>query len=227
MAMPDSTLNQITKSTAARTIPGLAVVISAPSGSGKTSVLFEFLKSHPEAVFSVSATTRPPRKDERDGVNYHFITDEAFDSLLATGEFLEWNEVHGNRYGTPLKPVVETVSSGGTIILDTDTVGAFNIRSAYPGAVLVFLLPPSLEILIERLNHRNTETQERIKQRLAAYPDEIARMAEYDYIIVNDDLETAVAQFGAIIEAERLRSTRIYPTLTAWRNYQHGKTEHS
>lgn len=205
---------------------GLAVVISAPSGAGKTSVLFEVLNRHPEIRFSVSATTREPRTGETDGVNYYYKTREEFLRLRDTNELLEWNEVHGNWYGTLREPVEQAIAAGETMILDTDVIGAFNIRDTLPEAVLVFLVPPSPEALEERLTRRNTETPERIKQRLDAYPAEIARMNDYDYIIVNDQLEEAVATFAAIIRAERATSTRMFDTLTAWRNFEHGRNEH-
>ncbi len=204
---------------------GLAVVISAPSGAGKTSILFMYLKRHPEAVFSVSVTTRPPRAGEKDGRNYHFVSATEFESLKNNGDLLEWNQVYGSRYGTPKKPFFDMIEQGRTIILDTDTVGALNIKKLYPEAVLVFIIPSSPEILRERLSRRNTETRERLEQRLSAYPGEIARMGEYDYIIINDDLRVAVSQFSAIIEAEQQRSSRVIKTLDQWRNYQHGRIQ--
>ena len=204
---------------------GLALVISAPSGAGKTSILFMYLKRHPEVVFSVSVTTRPPRAGERDGRNYHFVSPAEFESLQNNGELLEWNQVYGNRYGTPKKPFIDSLEQGRTIILDTDTVGALNIKKLYPEAVLVFIIPSSPEILRERLSRRNTETRERLEQRLSASPGEIARMEEYDYIIINDDLKVAVSEFSAIIEAERQRSSRVIETLDQWRNYPHGRIQ--
>jgi len=198
------------------------MVISAPSGAGKTSVLFETLKSHPEIVFSVSSTTRLPREGEHEGVNYHYISEAEFDSLADKGEFLEWNIVHGNKYGTLKRPVEEVVERGGSIILDTDTVGAFNIRKFYPDAVLIFVLPSSPDVLRERLMNRDTETGELIRRRLMNAPGEISRMSEFDYIVINEDLKTAVSQLNAIITAEKIRSSRIFPALTEWRDYING-----
>lgn len=198
---------------------GLILVLSAPSGAGKTSILSKILKLHPEISFSVSATTRPPRENERDGFDYHFINDRQFDEYLLNDSFIEWAEVHGNRYGTLKNEISHVVESGGTIILDTDTVGAFNIKKFFADAVLIFIAPPSPDILVDRLKKRNTETEQRVEQRLAAAPVEISRMAGYDYIVINDDLDAAVAQVETIIKAENLKSERIIPSLTKWRKY--------
>ena len=198
---------------------GLLIVISAPSGAGKTSVLFEVLKLHPEITFSVSATTRKPREGEKDGVNYHFLTEEEFEASIKKKELLEWNIVHGNKYGTFKSSVKEVLDKGEHIILDTDTVGAFNIRKHFPEAILIFIIPPSPDVLKERLEKRSTGSPENIKKRFETYPKEISRMHEYNYIIINDDLKTAVSQFNAIIDAEKLKSSKILPVLSEWRKY--------
>ncbi len=202
---------------------GLLIVFSAPSGAGKTSVLFEVLKRHPEVKFSVSATTRAPREGEKDEVNYHFLTEEEFEASIKKGELLEWNVVYGNKYGTLKRSVLDVLEKDGSVILDTDAVGAFNIKKQFPEAVLIFIVPPSPEVLYERLKKRNTESPERIKKRLEAVSKEIARMSEYDYIVVNDTFDTAVSQVSSIIEAERLRSSRILSTLSEWRKYSNGE----
>ncbi len=201
----------------------MLVVISAPSGAGKTSVLRGVFACHPEARFSVSVTTRPPREGERNGVDYYFVDAREFDRLLSENEFIEWAWVHGNRYGTLRRTVEEGMTRGETVIFDTDTVGAANIRKLYPEAVLIFIAPPSLEVLRQRLENRSTETPERIAQRLEAAPREMERVGDYDYIIVNEILEDAVSGFNAILEAERLRSKRMLPALAGWRNDLHGK----
>ena len=198
---------------------GLVLVVSAPSGAGKTSVLRGLFKRRPALTFSVSATTRPRREAERDGVDYHFMSDEEFDRAVAHGEFAEWAVVHGNRYGTLKSTIDESVAGGATIMLDTDTVGAFNIRKTYPDAVLVFILPPSMDVLRTRLENRRTESAGHIAKRLSAVPAEIVHMREYDYIIVNDDIEAAVSQLDAVIEAESLKSGRVVPTLDEWRSF--------
>lgn len=205
---------------------GKLFVVSAPSGSGKTSVLFELMKQMPSMEFSVSATTRAPRAGEKDGVNYHFLSDEKFDSLLETGGLLEWNLVHGKRYGTLKQTVSESLAQGKILLLDTDTIGAFNIKKALPEAVLIFIVPPSPEELRDRLTKRNTESLERIQSRLGAAPLEIARMPEYDYIIVNETIEDAVARIKKIVSgdpaSEQYRSSNILPTLSEWKEHIHG-----
>jgi guanylate kinase len=207
---------------------GLLVVFSAPSGAGKTTVLRGVLKAHPEMKFSVSATTRKSRDGEKDGVDYHFVSDEEFDALLAENAFLEWAVVHGNRYGTLKSMVEEGLKKGDKIIFDTDTVGAFNIKRRFPDAVLIFIAPPSPEVLMERLKSRDTESSERMTIRFNAAPKEMNRMSDYDYIIVNDTLPDAVSRVNAILAAESLRSRRIAPVLTEWRRYLNGKgTDHS
>jgi guanylate kinase len=201
---------------------GMLIVFSAPSGSGKTTLLFEILKNHPEFHFSVSVTTRAPRSDEQNGVNYHFLSEEEFEALIRNDELLEWNEVYENKYGTLKRTVKEVLQKGKSIILDTDTVGAFNIRKYFPDAVLVFIIPPSPVVLYERLKNRHTESHEAMEKRLKAVPKEIARMTEYDYIVINDDFMRALSQVNAIIEAEKLRTSRVFPALCEWRNFCDG-----
>jgi guanylate kinase len=200
-----------------REYSGLLVVISAPSGAGKTSVLKEILTRHPEIRFSVSVTTRKPRTGEQHGVDYYFISDEEFDRRVAADEFLEWAEVHGCRYGTLRKTLTEYVRNGATVIFDTDTVGARNIKSIFPESVLIFIAPPSPQALRTRLESRDTESPERIRMRLAAAPREMERAREYDYIVVNDSLEKAIAGVEAILASERMRSSKMLPFLNEWR----------
>ncbi|MFC1693032.1 guanylate kinase [Candidatus Latescibacterota bacterium] len=201
---------------------GLLVVISAPSGTGKTSVLSEVLKRHPDIMFSVSVTTRKQRTGEQDGINYYFVSEEKFDYHINNDDFAEWAVVHGKRYGTLMSTICEGLDNYWTILLDTDTGGAFNIKKRYPDAVLIFLIPPSPEVLKERLKYRNTESSDRIKKRLEAAPLEIAQMGDYDYIVLNDDLSVAASKVSAVIEAERLRSERLLPTLSTWKEYLDG-----
>jgi len=198
---------------------GLLFVFSAPSGSGKTSVLAEVLKIHPDILFSISVTTRPPREGERNGVNYYFVTDEEFDSYIESGDFAEWAVVYDNRYGTLKRTIKGALENNRTMILDTDTVGAFNIKKLYPDAVLVFIAPPSPEMLSKRLRNRNTESGELITKRLEAAPLEMSRMSDYDYIVLNDEISKAVSRISTIINAEKLRNEQILPSLTSWREY--------
>ncbi|MFA6470457.1 MAG: guanylate kinase [Candidatus Latescibacterota bacterium] len=207
----------------AEKLTGLLVVFSAPSGTGKTTVLREVLKTHPEMKFSVSVTTRGFREGEKDGVDYHFVSDKKFDELVAQDAFLEWAVVHFNRYGTLKSAVKEGLEKGEKIIFDTDTVGAFNIKKQFPDAVLIFIAPPSPEVLRERLKNRDTESPERMELRFNAAPGEMNRMCEYDYIVVNDSLTDTVRQVNSILAAESLRSWRVSPVLTEWRKYLHGK----
>ncbi|MHB9030034.1 MAG: guanylate kinase [Candidatus Latescibacterota bacterium] len=209
----------------ARGRPGLLVVVSAPSGAGKTSVLKEILQRYPEIRFSVSVTTRKPRPGERHGVDYYFICDQEFDRLTAADEFIEWAVVHGCRYGTLRKTLAECVRNGETVIFDTDTVGARNIKSIFPESVLIFIAPPSPEALRIRLESRDTESPERIRMRLDAAPEEMERAREYDYIVINDTLEKAIAGVEAILTSERMRSKRVLPFLKEWRINLNGEGE--
>ena len=201
---------------------GLLVIISAPSGARKTSILSELLARYPDIRFSVSVTTRDPRENERDGINYNFVSEEAFDRHIDNGDFVEWAVVHGKRYGTLKKTIQDVLHNNQILILDTDTFGAFNIKNLYQDAVMIFIVPPSLEVLSERLHRRNTESDELIQKRLEVAPHEMARMSEYDYIVLNDTIPQAVIRIRTIIEAEKLRNSRIIPSLTSWREYING-----
>jgi len=197
----------------------LIIVFSAPSGAGKSSVLHEILKLHPEIEFSISVTTRQPRGAEQNGIDYRFVSDGEFDDLVRKDAFVEWAVVHGFRYGTLKSAINRAQQSGKTIIMDTDTVGAFNIKKQYPQAVLIFLVPPSPDILFERLKNRHTESPDRLERRLSAVPDETKQMKLFDYIVLNDTLHAAVDRVHSIITAENLKSKRIAPKLSAWRNF--------
>lgn len=199
-------------------LPGVLIVISAPSGAGKTSVLDEVFKRFDDISFSVSATTRKPRDGEIDGEDYYFVSNDDFDRYIEDDAFAEWAPVHGNRYGTLNKTINDSLERGGILVLDTDTVGAFNIRKRFPESVLVFIAPPSPEELRNRLFNRNTEPHEIIQKRLDAAPGEIQCMHRYDYIIINDELENAVGKLSSIIDAETAKTNRILPTLTAWKD---------
>ena len=191
-------------------LPGRAfpVVLAAPSGTGKTTIARALVGSAPEFVFSVSATTRPPRGDERDGVDYHFVDRDAFEAMIEGGELVEWAEVHGHLYGTPRANLEEAAERGEHVVLDIDVQGARQIRERVPEAVLVFVFPPSLETLLERLDKRGTERPEEVARRLRNARDELERAADFDYVVVNDELDEAVGAVRAVVRAEAHRPTR-------------------
>ncbi len=185
---------------------GCLIVVSGPSGAGKGTVCSAFLREHKDVAYSVSATTRAPRDGEEDGVNYYFLAREEFERMIDRGELLEWAEVYGNYYGTPLKKIEERLARGEDILLEIDTQGALNVQKKFPDGVYVFILPPSLEELDRRLRSRGTDSEEAVSRRLAAAAGEIAVAKEYAYVIVNDKVETAVRTLSAIVAAERVRT---------------------
>lgn len=182
-------------------------MISGPSGVGKGTVAKALLESgEGNMVFSVSATTRAPREGEVHGREYFFVSEEEFDRMIAEGEFLEYMKVFGrNYYGTPKKYVEEQLSLGHDVLLDIDVNGAMNVKANSPDAVLLMLAPPTMKELRRRLETRGTETQEVIERRLAEAKIELDRMAEYDYVVVNDDLSAAIEQAKMILEVSKLR----------------------
>ena len=186
---------------------GLLIVVSAPSGCGKGTLLAEVLKND-NFYYSVSATTRPPRPEDIDGVTYHFTTREKFEELIASGGVLEYAEYCGNYYGTPRKAVEDKLAEGRDVILEIEVQGAMKIKKLCPEAVFIFILPPSLETLKQRLEKRGTETAEVIEKRVAEARGEIEKAYEYDYVIVNDDLNEAVGEFIKAVDAEKLTAKR-------------------
>jgi guanylate kinase len=187
--------------------PGWLLVLSAPSGAGKTTLARRFVERHPDAVFSVSATTRPPRGAERDGVDYHFVTPARFDALARAGEFAEWAEVHGKRYGTLKGTVDEALARGRIAIFDIDVQGGAQIKAAWPRqATTVLVVPPTPKELERRLRGRSTDADDVIRRRLEVARSEVARGLErYDYVVVNDVVDVALAHLEAIAGAERAR----------------------
>jgi guanylate kinase len=188
-------------------LPGLLLMLSAPSGAGKTTIAHRFRAGEPDAVFSVSATTRAPRGAERDGVDYHFVTPERFEALVAAGALAEWAEVYGRRYGTLRETVERALAAGQVAIFDIDVQGGTRIQAAWPSrCATVFVLPPSPGELERRLRDRSTDDEATIARRLAAARDEVRRgVAGYDYLVVNDVLDDAVARVAAIVRHERTR----------------------
>ncbi len=181
------------------------MVLSSPSGGGKTSVCAELLARLPWLKRCVTATTRPPRAGERDGVDYWFLSRPAFEQRLKRGEFFEHAEVHGNLYGTPMREVERSLKAGQSLVLVIDVQGAAQVRRRKKDAVTVFLLPPSLSELKRRLAGRGTDAAEVVRRRLADAGGELARAGEYQYWVVNDRFERAVEQAAAIAVAESLR----------------------
>ncbi|HOO90554.1 MAG TPA: guanylate kinase [Syntrophales bacterium] len=190
------------------TTPGLLIVISAPSGAGKTTICKSLRNAFPDLRFSVSCTTRPPRKSERDGEDYHFISVHNFKSRIEKGEFLEWEEIYGHCYGTSIHDVEDPIRRGYDIILDIDTKGATNVKAKYPGGVFVFVMPPSIEILKERLRNRGSETDAVLQMRFARAMEEIRENEWYDYVIFNDIIENSVEIMKSIYVAEKNRRSR-------------------
>ncbi|MSR23039.1 MAG: guanylate kinase [Gemmatimonadetes bacterium] len=188
-----------------RTAP---VVLAAPSGTGKTTIAHALVDSSDDFVFSVSATTRLPRPGERHGEAYEFVSREEFQRMIAKGHLAEWAEVHGNLYGTPVRSLERARELGKYAILDIDVQGARQIRERIPEAVLIFILPPSAEALRERLSVRGTEAPEQVRHRLLTAHRELDEAPRFDYVVVNEDLESAVAGVRTLVEAERHRTTR-------------------
>jgi guanylate kinase len=187
---------------------GTLYIVSAPSGAGKTSLVQALLAADNQVRKSVSYTTRKPRPGEMDGRAYRFVDVEEFERMSARGVFLESATVHGNRYGTSREWVQEHTGSGQDVVLEIDWQGAAQVRPLYPGAVSVFILPPSLAALEARLRDRAQDGDEVIRQRLAAAPGEIAHFTEFDYVIINEDFHRAAQDLASIIRAERLKLSR-------------------
>jgi guanylate kinase len=187
---------------------GILYVISAPSGTGKTEVTRRLLALFPKLRKSVSCTTRPMRSGERDGIDYHFLERGQFEELQRRGAFIEWAEVHGNRYGTTRAQVDRELGAGNDIIFDIDYQGARQIRAFYPGAVSILLLPPSMKELEDRLRGRGTDAEETIQLRLSNAKGELAQYQIFDYLVVNDDLEQTMEILRSIVRSERYKRER-------------------
>lgn len=180
---------------------GRLYVFSGPSGAGKGTICDRLVKED-VADLSISMTTRALRGQEVDGVNYYFVSHEEFQKTIDEGGLLEWAEIYNNRYGTPKKPVLEKLEKGRDVILEIEMQGAMKVKKAYPDAVLVFVLPPSLSVLAERLRTRGTDSEEQIKLRTKSVMSEIHKIIDYDYYIINGDLDEAVENAKKIMRGE-------------------------
>ena len=187
---------------------GNLIVISGPSGAGTGTIVKALLDQYASIHYSVSATTRPPREGEVNGVNYWFVSREEFLHMREHDELLEWAEVYGNFYGTPRRRVMEAINRGHDIILEIDPQGAMKVKSGFPSAVFVYIMPPSPRELSRRIIGRGTETQDAIRQRLNSVVTELGYIHEYDYLVINDELTEATADVAAIIRAEKWRVKR-------------------
>ncbi len=206
-------------------VEGSVFVISAPSGAGKTTLVRRVMEKIPGLHFSISYTTRSPRANEREGIDYCFVSPSHFQQMVERGEFLEWAEVLGNRYGTAFASIESSAFKGIDLILDIDTQGAKKVMEKVDGTVLVYILPPSLEILRERLVKRGLDSPEMIRYRLASARRDIEEADWYHYLIVNDRIEDAIDKLKAIIIAERCRKLKgsiLEETKRGWENH-HGK----
>jgi len=188
---------------------GLLIVLSSPSGAGKTTISRMLLEADPDITISVSATTRPQRSGEVEGVDYHFVDDAEFERLIAAGEFVEWAPVFGYRYGTPKVPVKDALRKGRDILFDIDWQGTQQLHSAMgEDLVRIFILPPSMAELERRLRARGTDPEDVIGDRMLRANGEISHWAEYDYVLINRDMDDCLGNVRTIVEAERLKRSR-------------------
>jgi guanylate kinase len=187
---------------------GLLFVLSSPSGAGKSTIARMLMDSDDGVAMSVSVTTRPIRAGERDGIDYHFVTGEGFDALVAEGAFLEWAHVFGHRYGTLKREVLKVIEGGRDVLLDIDWQGTQQLKQVDPDIVRVFILPPSMTELERRLRARGTDSEETIRRRMERAAAEISHWAEYDYVLINNDAEKCRELVHNILKAERLKATR-------------------
>lgn len=188
---------------------GLILILSAPSGAGKTSLCRELFKTFPDINESISYTTREPRLGEVDGEAYYFVSQDQFEQMVDEEAFAEWALVHGNMYGTALKTLEDARKNGVNLVLDIDCQGALKLKEQFEGGVFVFILPPSMDELRRRLENRSSDSQDVIERRIARAADEIRESRWYDYIIINDNFEVAAGELAAIVVAQRRKTFRM------------------
>lgn len=187
---------------------GRLIIVSGPSGSGKDTILKKVFARLPDIKFSISSITRSMREGEVEGEKYNFVSREYFEDMIKNGMLLEYNNYIGNYYGTPRGPIDEVIKNGGEIIIEVDVNGAANIKKLVDSALSVFIMPPSVAVLRERLTSRGTDSDEVVNKRMQAALEEIACAKNYDYVVVNDDLQQAVEDFITIIKSDRLATNR-------------------
>ena len=184
---------------------GQLFIVAAASGAGKTTLVRQLLAREPDIRLSISYTTRAPRPGEENGREYHFVSEAQFQAMIAADDFLEWAQVHGNYYGTSKRWIVTERAAGRDVLLEIDWQGAQQVRRVFPDAIGVFIQPPSMEELTRRLTGRGTDSAEVIARRLAAAREEMSHVGEFGYVIINDDLQTALSDFVAVVRATRLQ----------------------
>lgn len=187
---------------------GILLVVSGPSGAGKGTICSAIRKMYPDLGYSISMTTRKPRKGEEEGVSYFFRTNEQFKKLIDKDAFLEYAKVYDHYYGTPKKFVFDQIAAGKSVLLEIDIQGAMQVKKQYPEGVFIYIVPPSLKVLSERIHHRGTDSEEVIQKRLSQITKELSMAHQYDYIVVNDILQDAVNKVSAILQAEKCKLSR-------------------
>ncbi len=196
------------------------VVLSAPSGAGKTTIAKALVEGREDVVFSISATTRPSRDNEVDGVDYHFLSEPDFRVMIEADEFVEWAEVHGHMYGTPRQALQDARDQGRFLILDIDVQGAMQVRLSVPDAVLVFVLPPTADALMQRLRERGTEGEDTLARRIENARGELEKASEFDYVVVNENLDQAIDDIRRIVWREGPRTDQAIDLSDAIRQLQ-------
>ena len=187
---------------------GILIVLSGPSGAGKGTICQELLRSYPELNYSISATTRSARVGEQNGVNYWFVSRSEFQNMIENDQLLEWAEVYGNFYGTPCQHITELLNEGKDVVLEIDAQGATQIKKKFPAGVCIYIAPPSLDELANRIYKRGTDSLETIRRRLNSANDELNCVHHYNYVVVNDEVKTATDKVAAIICAEKCQVVR-------------------